>query len=79
MNTNDPQIMEFTAEQIIRSSIADAINRFVNQGLTPADVLDKQKWRAYQDSKEFYAIRNEIADSIAAKWGEALKKRTERH
>ena len=70
--------MEFTPEQIIRSSITDAINRFVNQGLTPADVLDKQKWKTYHDSKEFYAIRNEIADSIAAKWAEALKKRTER-
>ena len=79
MNKNDPQIIEFTAEQIIRSSITDAMNRLVNQGLAPADVLDKEKWKAYHDSKEFYAMRNEIADSIAAKWAAALKKRTERH
>ena len=75
----EPNVVEFTAEEIIRTCITDAINRFINKGLIPAELLDQTKWKEWYDSPDFYAIRNDIADSIAVRWGEALKKKAERY
>ena len=71
--------IQSTSRQILVASTVDAMNRYVNQVLIPAKLIDEDAWRNSDTNtgSDLCNKKYQIAEDIADKWEKALAARLE--
>lgn len=76
----EPKLKESTPREILVKSTVDAMNRYVNQVLIPAKLIDEKIWKETPGGtgSDLCNKKYEIANDIGEKWEKALEARIAR-